>query len=545
MHVALKVISLILLLTVAALLLLPTFEQFDVPPTAVATPSTTSRTLFRDAPDLAAFRQKYALLKPTLDDRDDPLQLDSCITIKPEFMANWSHFQAQADIYTRNFELSTPNFEDVRSRIVTELKDAATTIGNIAAPVYVLIMQAPFYPADLSWEKQNRTNQDTQNNVLLPPAPATPIDYSNVKMISLMNFNAKDVYLNAFYNTTLPGIQPPPLTIQAYLLFPRHAKDGQPQLGRNAKDIQKRLKPIFSHSRDALCYMKCPGESSSFCGCLNKDAKGAQYGSTCLGPGDHGDKLDYANVYTVNTGAARLLDANLKSIFNDAAVVTTVAADAPVQEWPPRTILRATWNAEATNMITSLSGGLIPRVSTTLTSGDYGKGVYTAWTNSIWNEEGGDLKRMLHPGEMFSKVVSASQPGWNGGFWHVSSLMCTWTNQSPLTVDKSTPYVAIALPTNVVLRRYALTSRTDCCPSQMPTSWILYGANDESNWTQIDAKYDASWSRQDETQTFSVPDKDVSAYSIYKIATLRNGSPTPACIHIGAWKMWGVGGGAA
>ena len=489
-------------------------------------PSQSSRSIFKKAPDNDAFQKVVKSLKLTLSDTDDVLQLDSCIMMKPEFLANINSFKRMNDIYIDSFEMVTDKLDNIRKSIVERLKSLRVQIvAQLLAPIYVMMLQAPYYPKDAA---------------------------NASEMVSIMNFNAKDVYKNQYYNQNI-NIEPPSVLITVYILLPRHSADGRPQPGRSKTEVEAKLRPFFYHSRDNLCFMKCPGESGSFCGCRNVDAgkptdigkATPTYSSTCLGPKEQTERTDYANLYVINAGSRDLLDAESKSIIDIGSAIE-IDAQAPVLEYPPRALDDQWWEQEQTNTVKNIDGGsrAVPRFSVNLVKGDYGHGKYTAWTNSIWGFNwSGDQRQWLHPGSAFTNSAGATQP-WGSGFWHIEANACRISRQSPIKFDDSVPYLAISMPDLIVIKGYSMKSRPDCCPFQMPTTWTLFGATDEDHWTAIDRQDSVTWS-QNERKEFTVTKKNLSAYNLFKIVCPRNGSDSANAIHIGKVKFYGTSGGVA
>jgi hypothetical protein len=100
--------------------------------------------------------------------------------------------------------------------------------------------------------------------------------------------------------------------------------------------------------------------------------------------------------------------------------------------------------------------------------------------------------------------------------------------------NQKTFWAKYETPRAARLIAYSLTSANDA-PDRDPKSWILYGSNDDSNWTEIDRRTNEDFQYRYATQYYLTPTN--AKYSFFKLdVTGNNGANT---IQLAEWQLFG------
>ena len=277
----------LLCVAIAVLLLYPRGEGFAVPidlgglndPRRVFAAGQTSKSLYQlgSAKNDAQFYRSLRERAPLLDDRDDLLTMNRCMTMKYVNDANWNSsirkVAADADIFVDLAEVTTSDFQVVRARIVDSMQKRVDANAGVQlpGPVYVMLGQAPYY-------------RDAEGRTIS------------------VQFNA-DTYGMDYYNREAQG-SPPTIVVKVAVIFPMLTHKGAYAPNRKWSDVVCKLGWLLkSRSKETGCFLTCPGDRTMFCGCLNQSSP---YESRCLGPSTRKDKvkgtpMDHVLVYTVSS----------------------------------------------------------------------------------------------------------------------------------------------------------------------------------------------------------------------------------------------------
>ena len=184
------------------------------------------------------------------------------------------------------------------------------------------------------------------------------------------------------------------------------------------------------------------------------------------------------------------------------------AINNPTREYPPIGIPRGKeWRKDMSDQIKGIERNYC-KYKVTATNVAYGNGEYVAWANSIWDYQDGPgfNNNEWAPSGAFDKMsgVGVENPVWH---IHHSSRFVNSNN------DLINPFILnIKLPQKILLRYYSLQVRTDCCPEQIPSKWVIEGSNDGNVWKQIDIQTGVLNLKLGETHTFNLVNIPTTLY---------------------------------
>jgi hypothetical protein len=494
---------------------------------------TSSVDLYRD-PSVDDYGTTLNELRQTLSDSRDMLVMNRCVSLDGGFFDSLDSYIAKANYHIKRFDiLLEPNtsgavsFRDVQTRIKQEIfsmyeqlnmaNSPTTPKTKLPSPIYTMVFQAPYYPdiSLMNWQVGNKGFE------------YLPFDGSKYNSSDHIKINVTTV-----------------------MLFPKCAKDGTPLPNINEAEIANKLQAIFQNvTTDQLCFMHCLGNPELACGCRSQTVKSADgskvlYTSKCLSSEGSGDAIgNYGVIYQLNPNYPEFVS---RGVFESGADVHV--QESGLMEYPPIGVAKGSrWFRDTGDTVVGLGNRAFAKYKTTVSSGGYGKGSYTAWASSVWGYGNNNIDNEWSPSGAFDKE-QGDRPttGGGGAGWHVAENLNIYTKD----VDaRNPPYLALELPNPVILREYSLQVRAYCCVEQMPTKWRLYGTttpSKDSTWTLIESRENVFWSALGEEKRFKTPNK--KAFKAYKIEVVRNGSPWPNFMHIGEWRIFaqsdGRGSGA-
>ena len=213
--------------------------------------------------------------------------------------------------------------------------------------------------------------------------------------------------------------------------------------------------------------------------------------------------------------------------------IAFIAAPVTVLEYPPAGIATGgAWTRDTSDVVPGIALGssTYAKYKTTLAGAAYGNGQYIAWSNNIYSVGGTDE----YPASgAFDRQLSATN-GKSG--WHVNTSL-----YSNVADAAEPPYVALALPERIQLSRYVVQARNASLAStQTPSAWILYWSSDGgATFQELQRiKGQTGWDAGEE-RTFSIANAPAEA-NAFKLAVLRNNSPTPYAVCIGNIAFFGT-----
>ncbi len=306
--------TILLLLVLVFVLLVPRKqnEGFQVEG-AMGGTGITSRNMYRFG-EPSTFYQTLKDNSFILDDQADTFIMMGCYQFPPfrRYMLGRLgcprevvHVNTRRDIRNRDPALPTPQFESLREAIVQRLTDVRIDVnkGNLdgseqlKGPIYVVLEQAPFYRDCRNGRCRNITVQYHISDYRFSP----------------LNIMQDDASQDDIYNT--------PIYMRATLIFANYRLDNQGKwvLRSTPVNVRSELEPY--RTKKNLCYIHCPMEEGTFCGCSNaRKVRGYPYRSTCttikLNPRTEADRqrarnFDLVNLYLLNPDNSAIMRNNI------------------------------------------------------------------------------------------------------------------------------------------------------------------------------------------------------------------------------------------
>ena len=172
-----------------------------------------------------------------------------------------------------------------------------------------------------------------------------------------------------------------------------------------------------------------------------------------------------------------------------------------MREFPPNTgILPGSfsWTKDFNDRYLASNRLIYPKykVTTRNSTISYGSGEYLAWADGVQGFNNGTAfgGSELPPSGAFDKMSINPNQGANGAGWAFSSM-----------TDKTTPRALfLKMPVPIYLNYYIYEMRGDCCVTEAPTSWSVYGSIDGRTWTHIDSRVGVTGWIQGRSQVFNV-----------------------------------------
>lgn len=244
-----------ILLVVAAYVLLIPHEPFA-----------TSRTAYRNG----VSEKERTRMQNRYDDRDDLMQMYRCYQLPLAY--DVAKTIEANDVAQVTFTTYTSSMDEARSRIVSEIIAYRDKIhaDRLLGPVYVLLSQAPYFV-------------DSQKRPMAVQYHIT--DYA-FKPYNVLNRDSSR-----------------PIFLKVTVVFAAYDKKGKARAKISALSDLKYGPMKFAdfESRHDICFVECPSEPNSFCGCLTTDKP---YKTTCMGPSIANKKKDepttFYVAYTIN-----------------------------------------------------------------------------------------------------------------------------------------------------------------------------------------------------------------------------------------------------
>lgn len=279
----------IILALIIYVMLMPKYrETFQMDPGMRAS----SRTLYQTSKN---FDQDMKTMFSTLSDNQDILIMSGCYQTLPTLFRG---SRITPDCLERNIRMYTANFNDVRTRIISELQDMKNKNKGqkFDDPAYVLISQSPFM-------------RDDKGNVIAMQFNTSEYNYQPINY-TRTGASTKDAR---------------PLYFFIQIILTKYTNNYDKRRNNQSFDLKLFLFPLLSKS--AQCYISCIGDTTnSFCGCMNRDAVAGDnqsYASKCssIPNAAWGAKpditknveSDFAVLYILNTKSDELIRAD---VFN-------------------------------------------------------------------------------------------------------------------------------------------------------------------------------------------------------------------------------------
>ena len=163
-------------------------------------------------------------------------------------------------------------------------------------------------------------------------------------------------------------------------------------------------------------------------------------------------------------------------------------------------------------------------------------GKYTADASTTGSPTGSAVSLSLYqPYLAFDGLLSTSDPN----YW-CSAAVYSWSSSTTTTTTStSTEYyppmgewLQLSLPTAVMLTGYTLNVPGDSSWTNGPTSWALFGSNDQTNWRQLDTQSNVPI-RQGKSVTVTPPFSGAGVsdpYSSFRFVTTQIYNAQAVCI---------------
>lgn len=276
----LYVLLFIFLGTLIFILLVPKYkEEFQT----MNSPGVSSRSLYRTSRN---FDNDVSGLHSVLLDRDDLILVAGCYQFNNPSVDPSTYLPS--DCYVESIGIYTNSFEEVRSKIGETLKSLAQRVNGkrLNSDAFVLLLQSPFL-------------RDNVGNIIA-------VQFN----ISMMNFD--------FKRGPSSTLADRPLFIRAYIILPMYNRELM--LKPSSTDVMAQLAQ-YRTNKDQ-CFMKCVGESNSYCGCLitkKNPSDPRSYASACSSTPDfRGDTnrsknipVNFGILYRINKKARYMVESNI------------------------------------------------------------------------------------------------------------------------------------------------------------------------------------------------------------------------------------------
>jgi hypothetical protein len=170
----------------------------------------------------------------------------------------------------------------------------------------------------------------------------------------------------------------------------------------------------------------------------------------------------------------------------------------------------------------------------TLNSG-YGQGTYVVSASSELNSSNQSWYAFdQNSGTLWGSFGTVSTP------YSVSTGIYAGSN---VTVDVtgssySGEWVQIQIPSSIVLSSYSIQSRSDSGAASSPSTWVILGSRDGTNWFLVDRRGNITWSTS-QTQTFSTSSAQAFTYFRCSTQIIQTGS-SQTIVTIAQWTLNGT-----
>lgn len=208
-------------------------------------------------------------------------------------------------------------------------------------------------------------------------------------------------------------------------------------------------------------------------------ARGANHNGT----GNSGGFVAPANIIIASGTYSGVVNPMVPATGGAASTITRTTVNinggtggSTTRVWPPQAM---------TSTTTTISGRT-----------DYGNGTYTiSFSSSLATLEN------VNAAMAFDKIQSTSGSPFN--FWHSATGYTASTGEYAAASTASTTingvavrgeWLQIQMPTAITVYSFSITPRADIFTSRSPTSFVLAGSSDGTNWTALDDEQGIVWS---------------------------------------------------
>lgn len=308
-------VSIVLLLLLVFVLIVPRRKEGFQVEGAMGGTGITSRSLYRFGKP-RHFMKSLIDHTYALDDQADTFIMMGCYQFPPFRRGMLRRMQCPLEIVkvntradNRNRDPSTPvpQFDTMREAIVQRLIEVRDDVNKgkrdgsneLKGPVYAFIEQAPYYRDCREGKCRNMAVQYHISDYRFAP----------------LNVMREDVSQDDFTST--------PIYMRAILIFAHYEYASDGKWMKRSTPINVRMMLENYRTKKNMCYIHCPMDTGTFCGCANtRRWRGHPYTATCttikLNPQTDADRtnarnFDIVNMYLINPGNSSIMRSNVFS----------------------------------------------------------------------------------------------------------------------------------------------------------------------------------------------------------------------------------------